>query len=303
MILEYLYFQNFLNNWAKNTLIEENISFKNDEETIPYFIQLLNHKSKLIKPIPRNVSFSRNFQISPDNQEGFNQLLTCIKNGINVNPYLSKISLDGGKVDGLLDNYGLKHFHLGKEEEENSNFIQRTGELALVFITNDEVFFVASKMHGRGHGLIWYEKDVLEILHQERPDLISNFKVENFTDISPTITEALDIKRLRDKQINTYITLSDGAVYGPINLGQSTAGYSITHSFELINTSKAMWKDYLEVHNLISKDYEIKGVRVKDFEMNSSLTELIGNYEFTVQDEDRTASTLVPFKLIKGNSR
>lgn len=64
-----------------------------------------------------------------------------------------------------------------------------------------------------------------------------------------------------------------------------------------------MWKDYLEVHNLISKDYKIKGVRVKDFEMNSSLTELIGNYEFTVQDEDRTASTLVPFKLIKGNSR
>lgn len=299
MILEYLDFQNFLNNWAKDTLIEENISFKNNEDSVPYFIQLLNHKSKLIKPTPRNVSFSRNFQISSENQEGFEQLLTCIKNGANVNPYLSKLSLDGGKVDGLLDNYGLKHFHLGKEEEDNSNFIQRTGELALAFITNEEIFFVASKMHGRGHGLIWYEKDVLEILHQERPDLISNFKVKNFIDIFPRITESVDIKRLRDKQINTYITLSDGAVYGPINFGQSTAGYSIIHSFALINTSKAMWKDYLEVHHSISKDYEIKSVRIKDFEMNSLLTELSGNYEFTIQVEDRTTSALVPFKLIK----
>lgn len=60
-----------------------------------------------------------------------------------------------------------------------------------------------------------------------------------------------------------------------------------------------MWKDYLEVHHSISKDYEIKSVRIKNFEMNSLLTELSGNYEFTIQVEDRTTSTLVPFKLIK----
>ena len=216
-----------VNNWAKDKFIKENIDYDESGEVL-YFIQYLNYRSKLVIAKPRNVVLSKQFSISPENKKGFDRLKEKLINGEDVNAYLSKSSIIANSVDGMLDNFGIKHFHLG--EIVKNDFIKRTGEIALGLVTDSEVFFVVSKQHGKGYGDIWYEKDVLEIIHKEKPSLISHCKVENMIDISPTISDTKDIKYYRNSNINGAITLDDGSTYMPFNLGQTLAGYGVGHT-------------------------------------------------------------------------
>lgn len=130
-----------INNWAKEQLILKNINFNNSGK-VPFFVQYLNYLSKLISSNPRTVEKARNFEINPENYDGFMELVNGFELGLDINPYLSKGILSAEKVDGMLDNFGVKHFHLGNEIE--NNFFKRTGEIALAIITDDEVFFIAS---------------------------------------------------------------------------------------------------------------------------------------------------------------
>lgn len=252
---------NEINSWAKNQLILKNINFNNSGK-IPFFVQYLNYLSKLISSKPRRVNKARNFEVTPENNDGFMELVNAFESGLDINPYLSKGILNAKTIDGMLDNFGVKHFHLGNELEDK--FFKRTGEIALAIVTNDEIFFIASKQHGKGHGDIWYEKDVIEIVHEERPDLIEHCKVSMFEKLSNDISDTNDIKNLRNANLNTAITLDDGTSYMPFNLGQSLAGFSVMFSVKMINVAK-------DIHSLISTTIQEQiniGFQIKNCEIS-----------------------------------
>lgn len=212
-----------LNEWANKELSSKNIKFADKNE----FIQYLNYTNKLISHKPRIVSFSKSFEVSDGNKQGLGFLVEKLKNGQNVNAHLSKLTGNAKHIDYLLDGYGVKHFHLGISEKDN--FVERTGELALAFITQEEAFFITSKEHGDE---TWYGKDVLEIIHKERPDLIKHAKVKGVCGTEPKITSVEDIKLCRQNQLSIAIELDDRTVYFQNDLGTSLAGYSSTHIFE-----------------------------------------------------------------------
>ncbi|SUT94494.1 hypothetical protein [Actinobacillus lignieresii] len=175
----------------------------------------------------RKISISKSFSISENNKAGFQLLVNKLEQGKDVNSHLSKLTGNAEHIDYLLDGYGIKHFHLGIFEKDN--FMERTGELALAFVTQDEIFFITSKEHGDE---TWYGKDVLEIIHQERPDLIEHAKVKGVCGIEPKITSVEDIKLFRKNNISIALELDDGTVYFQNDLGTSLAGYSSTHVHE-----------------------------------------------------------------------
>lgn len=240
-----------ISNWSKEQLVATHISFDKSGK-IPFFIQYLNYLSKSITLKSRKVSKAKNFEVSFENQEGFNKLVNSIKLGLDVNLYLSKKVLNAKIVDGMLDNFGIKHFHLGNDIE--AGFFKRTGEIALAIVTDYEVFFITSKQHGKGYGHIWYEKDVIEIIHKERPDLIEHCKVAMFEELTNNISETSDIKTLRDKNANTAITLDDGTSYLPFNLGQSLAGFPMMSSLKMINVVQNLQS---LVNNVIKEQIDI----------------------------------------------
>ncbi|WP_367105807.1 hypothetical protein [uncultured Psychrobacter sp.] len=231
-----------INNWAKEQLNIKGVSF-NKSGKIPFFIQYLNYLSKSIILKPRKVEKSKKFKIRPENESGFKKLYNSLELGLDANPYLSKQILDARKVDGMLDNFGIKHFHLGGVI--NDKFSSRTEEIALAIITDDEVFFVTSKPHGKNYRDIWYDKDVIEIVHEERPDLIEHCRVSMFEELSNDISDTRDIKAFRDANVNTTITLDNGTLYMPFNLGQSLAGFSAMFSIQMIGVAK-------DIHFLVS---------------------------------------------------
>lgn len=240
-----------ISNWSKEQLIAKHISFDKSGK-IPFFIQYLNYLSKSITSKPRKVNKAKSFEVNSENQEGFNKLVNSIKLGLDVNLYLSKLVLNAQIADGMLDNFGIKHFHLGNYIEDE--FFKRTGEIALAIVTDYEVFFITSKQHGKGYGHIWYEKDVVEIIHEERPDLIEHCKVTMFEELSNNISETSDIKTLRDKNVNTAITLDDNTSYLPFNLGQSSAGFPIMSSLKMISMVQNLQS---LVNNVIKEQIDI----------------------------------------------
>lgn len=251
-----------LQEWVKGIFIKEKIEY-DDSGEIPLFIQYLNYHSKLVAIKPRKVNLSKNFSVNAKNQAGLDDLIFKLTNGVDVNSYLSKLSIKADEVDGMLDNFGIKHFHLGKNTE--NGFIQRTQEIALAIVTDDEVFFITSKLHGKGFSKIWYEKDVLEIIHKERPDLIKHCKVDNLVDISPSISKTKDIRKFRDANINGAITLDDGTCYLPYNLGQTLSGFSLIHTM----TMTELAHDICTLVNNICKDNKsIRFLKINKIEID-----------------------------------
>ncbi|HDL5699320.1 TPA: hypothetical protein PXE99_001131 [Mannheimia haemolytica] len=277
-----------LNLWASKELSCKHIKHKPGNE----FIQYLNYANKLITPKLRKISISKNFCISENNKTGFQLLVNKLEQGQDVNSHLSKLTGNAEYIDYLLDGYGIKHFHLGIAEKDN--FVERTGELALAFVTEDEIFFITSKGHGDD---TWYGKDVLEIIHEERPDLIEHAKVKGICGIEPKITSVEDIKYCRQNQLSIAIELDDGTVYFQNDLGTTLAGYSSAHTWE-----QSMIIDSITHHINTKLLYNIhKIVHTIDIKINKFIPqkEIAGEFIFEFIRENKLAKGKLPFLLEK----
>lgn len=258
-----------INDWAIHTMQEMGVQFDVNSNNAPY-LQLLNHQKKLIQPKPRKVSYAANFKVSDENSEGIKNLVASIENGDDVNKYLSKLIFKGNISDGMLDHFGCKHFHLGNEQV--GDFIKRTGEIALAFVTDDEIFFIETKLHGKDHALIWYEDNVIRILHNERPDLIKKFKAKYMKNISPSPSNPEDLKKMRDINVNNYVVIDNETAYAPINLGNTLGGLGIEFTQLYIAHAKSIFNTIYKTLNDFSAHHKgsavIKNIEIYDLASN-----------------------------------
>lgn len=221
---------NAINYWAKKELHNLGAKF---ESGIPYFIQLQNFLTKLIKPQPRKVSISQSFIIPDKHKLDFDQLIKKITEGKNLKKHLSRLTNVAYFSDEFLDLYGLHHFHFKKGG---------SGYLALAYVNDAEIFFVEVKPHIDKDEFVWTNKSILEIIHKERPDLICQFKVPNYLkfDSKECVSNQEEIKNLQNNGYTFLITLDDGTSYIPSKLGK----VSFSVKYKLYNGSKILIKNY-----------------------------------------------------------
>jgi hypothetical protein len=278
-----------LNDWAKSELLSKNIKFNENKDQ---FIQYLNYFNKLISNNKRKVSCSKCFKVSDENESGLNKLIKKMEKGEDVNCHLSKLIGNAENIDYLLDGYGIKHFHLGVEKE--GNFIKRTGELALGFITKEEVFFITTKNHGDD---TWYGKDVLEILHKERPDLIEHAKVRGVCGVEPKITSVEDIKLCRKNQLSIAIELDDGTVYFQNDLGTTLAGYSSSHIFNQQHIAESIM-NYINENVLQETNSLINSINLKIINIIPN-SEILGELSIYHIIDNKFINEIIPLHLEK----
>lgn len=201
-----------LENWAKLELDKLNVTYSSNNL---YFTQLQNFLSKEIKLKPRKFSISNSFKVPDEHKSNFDELCSEILQGNNLNEYLSRATNDASYNDDFLNLYGLHHFHFKKS---------RSGYLALALVNDSEVFFVEVKQHGNKDKYVWTSKSVLEILHKERPDLISHLKANTLNYSMSGISKDEDIKSLQINRYSFFIALEDGSIYLPSKLGKVSTG-------------------------------------------------------------------------------
>lgn len=189
-----------------------------DPKEIP--IIYANAVRRRIRPIPRQIIKSREFSCPPELQSGLRDLEAKVKDGIDINPHLSRCMKKIDCDDALLNDWRVFHFHLG-ENIENDGFIERTGPLLFARITENSFYEINVYDHGN-----WTNIDIVEIIHNNWPETIERFMLKDILGLSYVPTSA-DVKKLRKGQVNSFIQTNDGTIYASIGGGYMTDGTSM----------------------------------------------------------------------------
>ena len=169
---------------------------------------------------PRKIHSAKTFLCPPEFENGLKNLKKAIVEGNSLKPYLSRRSdhiADEQFYDNLLSDWNIHHFHLGTTMRSDG-FIERTGSLLFATLDNANFYEIAIMDH-KDH---WTEKELLETINSNWPELINKFVFKSIS-IQSNFTKD-NIKKFRKKGIQSLVKLADGKVLSPLGGGYSTDG-------------------------------------------------------------------------------
>lgn len=176
----------------------------------------MNLLRRRVEEAPRRVHKSTQLLANPRlaaHGAAVSGIQAALEAGIDVNLFLSKKLLDAQYNDGLLNDWGIHHFHLGAPASGGALFAGRTGDLLFAMLTGDCAYFIDIFDHAA-----FEEVQLVEVLHSNWPALIAPYKFKGTIRMKWSATGE-DLKQLRKAGITTFTTLSDGSVYGPMGGG------------------------------------------------------------------------------------
>lgn len=203
-------------------LLARGFAVDSSETVMKVFRLFFEVTGRTIARRSRAVRWSRELEAKPLTDTQRNALL-CIQAeslaGEELNPRYSRQQWDPSFSDGLLNDWGIHHFHLGAPGEGPMGLAGGTKELLYAFVRSDDLYFIDLLTHDD-----FAEYDLIEIVHKNWPELISRYRAP-FVQAAKRPSPA-DLKKAR-KCLTPVISLSDGIVYMAVGGGISTAGTSV----------------------------------------------------------------------------
>ena len=214
------------------------------------------HKAmkKLISVRPRKVHYSKEFTCPDECKGALNKIVSAIKSGKNLLPYMSKQVIRPSKNDGLLNDWNIHHFHLNEKSEKDTIFIKRSDWLLLAFVNEEAVYCLNVYSHKKPY--LWSHIKLIEIIHNNWPELIEKNRINGMTGMA----EKLDDKsysKIRKANAITMLELGENQVYAMIGGGYSSDGSST----EAVTTSD-YWYNYIRKIELYIRD-EYKNFKIQ----------------------------------------
>ena len=185
----------------------------NDKVFVAYF------NTCLLFPLPQayQVHIHRDFICPLECKEGYKLLLHKIQSGEKFGAHLSKTTKETENHDLMLYDWGIYHFHLGTEIEDDG-YIQRTSKLLYAYIDKQNIYFLGIFDHGK-----WNAQELIEIIHKYYPESIKGCLINGTPE---KVFSEEERKILRNAHINTFVTVSDGTSYIGPGWGITAAGTS-----------------------------------------------------------------------------
>ena len=239
-----------LNNIFKCLFIENGFKIdgvKDDDFVLAY----LNFFRRRVSSGKRVMYLSDCFKCPDSLCKAWRKFRCCVEDGNDIAIYQSKQIVDLTKKDILLNDWGIYHFHLG--EELDKGWIKRTDELVFAIVKPDAFYTIGIFKHGD-----WTNKDLLEIVHRNWPELLKRFRCRSLN------VESLDndkMKILRKKGYNFFVRMEDGTSYSPPGYGHVATGYCLSDFMRLIyikrfldNCEEKIIKKFKEKENILVKN-------------------------------------------------
>ncbi len=192
--------------------------------------------------------------LSPATQQGLDLLIEKAQKGEDLVPHMSKRIADPEYNDGMFNDWKIYHFHLGTSFDPTGKFIQRTNDLAFV-MTNGMEFYILDVLPHAGS---FTSKDLLEIAHQQWPEILESSKLNlSGMTLAPegiALTDTSEkIAKLRKRGITTFYQMSDGTVYMPPGGGYMWGGQSAT----VMRQKLILTNHYQRVEDLVKKNENV----------------------------------------------
>lgn len=178
--------------------------------------------------VPRRTECAASFTVPADLQNGFDGLCLAIHQGQPLFPYLSRFTFSADKADGLLDDWGILHFHLGTEQLPNG-LIKGTQTVAFGLVRPDCIYFLDTQPHGRGHSDVWVRENFIHIIEENWPSLLPSASHS----LTPDTLTAEQRANCRKKSLNVTVTKLSGEVIFPPGGGVMFDGTAINDFMQL----------------------------------------------------------------------
>jgi hypothetical protein len=143
--------------------------------------------------------------------------------GEDLAPFLSRdLRKDRAfkKNDGMLDDFGIHHFHLGEGVDKNG-LVTGRAELLYAVVSDDAVHFVEVFDHSR-----FWDEESFRIAQKNWPHLYERLRLPTPPSRSGGHVTAAQRKTLRGKNGNAPVAGDDGTLFLPPGGGTNTAGFS-----------------------------------------------------------------------------
>lgn len=158
---------------------------------------------------PRTIRIADDFVCPPEHEAGWRMLQEEVRNGLDINPRLSKRHSSLLNSDGLLAEWGVHHFHLGvARDPRDSDYVGRTGPLVYAMVRDKDFYAINVCSHGD-----FEDSNILESIHRNWPEAIQPYRRKGVTGGSWAPSQRRDIRR---KNGNVLSVTADGTVYMPI---------------------------------------------------------------------------------------
>lgn len=131
-------------------------------------IKYWNIAHRTIKPQPRNFFEPTNFIVPSEHQRAYEIIKREAQSGGDLRPHQSTRLTDEFFNDRLFNDWEIHHFHLGNVFKDSS-FMKRTNDLLMARVSESAFYAIMIGTHES-----WSDDQLVEILHQNWPDLIAD---------------------------------------------------------------------------------------------------------------------------------
>lgn len=227
----------------------------------PFEVCVKYYNSLLRQPTlrPRKILKSREFTCPADHQAGLSVLENRVGNGQDISPYLHNKLSNSAYNDGLLNDWGIHHFHIG-EIDKQSGKVRRTGPLLYALVKDDHFYMIDVMSHKD-----FSKQKLLDIIYSNWPDVIEGHEIKGALGLDYVCNDD-EVARLRKHGISTLTMRNDGTVHLPVGGGITTSGTGIevarqsTECMRILKTAENRLKrDADEIRqNAISEGYAVR---------------------------------------------
>lgn len=181
---------------------------------------LIEHDMLHITPYKREVVYSKEFYCPEDYKKALKELVDKIKNGEDINYFLSNSKDKIESHDLLLFDWGIYHLHLTRQYNKNGQ-PKRSNYLLFVRCTEQKMYFIQIYSH---HSNPFCREELQRIVINNWPELAGPINPIKGS-LSEKITDSAR-KVLRENHVSTLYEL-DGKLYFPPGGGYMSDGSSL----------------------------------------------------------------------------
>jgi hypothetical protein len=243
-----------------------------EDVAILYF----NVRHRAIAPAVRPVFHSREFKneqgtYSEQTQLALLEIQRRSIAGESLLPFHHRALTDHPEYhDGLLNEWGMHHLHLGGIAPEQDGYTPRSGAVLCVVARSDALYFVRVHPHQA-----WSDYVLIEIVHQNWPHLLSDDRAVGFSTRGEDALAPEQHQRMRDAGLTMLTTMKDGTVYVPPGGGYSTSGHSsavLRRADRLLDRAQHLQR-HVEEHaaDYASEIRKIRGIDVTELHFELEL--------------------------------
>lgn len=202
-----------------------------------------NWDKRQIAPGRRTIKLSKEFRCPINRALGLRQLKEKIQRGVNLRPHLSTSVMNLNFDDGLLNDWGIYHLHLGtRPHRRNPAFVERTDEVVMARFDDTTAYLIDVGHHGD-----WAQQRLLEIVHNNWPETIAQYKMKGIR-LGHNIADN-DRAKLRKGGVQAFTEIGDTVYFSPGG-GYSTSGLStevVTMCDRIVYTLRG-YEQHLQAH-------------------------------------------------------